>query len=707
MRWLTVVLSIVAATATSLLVPAPPASQHLDVADVRNLSVSLINVDRGKRLKFNVSWLPPDDTSTLSFYSTIVTSVRSNDSVCSEGSIFYVGDSINQTNVLLPENRFLEDAADELDVEPGCSYKIQVFANPRSGRDAEDAPSVTYAVPECVGKRCSCAKSMDILPTPRVTARSLSNGSTLITWKVDPASPSLSLVKSYEISIGVPSLTSSSGLTVYNETKIFTSSVDNETLYLWEPVEKPKKGTKMFVTARDSYGCSGKAGTYETKRPRHTSFYRKNATPLFFAAMVVTLASISGIYHLVKYLARSHKYKLVALGQKRARALGPVLSNSKIEALLRNNNSLYAERSAEDFKSVDPLEISYARLREVRELGSGQFGRVYLADLLGCSSERRNLVAVKTSLDSQLEVRQQLLEEIAIIKMAGSHPHLVGLVGYSTIPMHPVCLVLEYMRGGELLSYLHRMRDVADSSGLGNDSSLEGPDIDSIAERTCTSLSGQSAATATTAKVFFGNDIETKNLSNSFDASEAPVSQVEMMRFALEIARGMEHLEANGIVHRDLAARNVLMDENLVLKICDFGLSRKGAYMLNGAGVRRLPIRWMPPEAIRRRAFTNKSDVWSYGMCLWEIASLGDFPYSCFSDDALLRHLLEEGGRPDTTPLKDAPMEMKELMHMCWASLPEGRPNFAQITSWLESNRDSKSKSNPTYQDVDVLQAVT
>lgn len=126
--------------------------------------------------------------------------------------------------------------------------------------------------------------------------------------------------------------------------------------------------------------------------------------------------------------------------------------------------------------------------------------------------------------------------------------------------------------------------------------------------------------------------------------------------------------------------------------------------MLNGAGVRRLPIRWMPPEAIRRRAFTNKSDVWSYGLCLWEIATLGDFPYSRLDDDNLVQHLLEENVRPDIAQLNEtSTVEMIELMEMCWAKLPECRPNFKQITMWLESKRDFRNKSNPMYHDVDVL----
>ena len=106
----------------------------------------------------------------------------------------------------------------------------------------------------------------------------------------------------------------------------------------------------------------------------------------------------------------------------------------------------------------------------------------------------------------------------------------------------------------------------------------------------------------------------------------------------------------------------------------------------------------MPPEAIRRRAFTSRSDVWSYGLVLWEIGSLGDFPYPRLSDDEVLRHLLEEDGRPEVAPA--APAQLRDMMEACWAAQPERRPTFKQIVWSLESCRQPSSKSNPAYQGV-------
>ncbi|OXU31352.1 hypothetical protein TSAR_002093 [Trichomalopsis sarcophagae] len=730
MRWL--------ALATSLVLLLEPALALQEIGEVRNLSVSVVAVEDledgdeasfagDTSLKLNVSWLPPEGVRKPSFYSVLVTSVESTNNAsnasnslsCSEGSIYYVGQNVSQSYVLLPENRFgsgliaADDGAlDDLDIEPACSYRVQVFAYPRNslGNASASPPSVVYTVPECVGGRCSCERAQEELPVPLVAAASLGNGSTFLSWKVQSETGGRQ-VEAYRISVGVPHLTSSSGLTVYNKTHIFTSDKE-ESSYLWNHEEKPKKGTKIFVAAQDQNGCLGNEGSYVLKRPRHHPFYRKNAIAIVFAGLVAVCLMVSGIFSFIRYFARNHNYKLVSLRQKSSRQISSVLQNAHIEALLKNRNILYVEQEIQDIARKDlpdeAHEISYSRLRIVRELGQGQFGKVYLANLLDSeNSSSSSLVAVKmsslTSSDSarvQLDVRQQLLEEIAITEVAGSHPHLVGLVGCCTQPEQPVCLVLEYMRGGDLHSYLNRMRDALDAA---NDSSpLESPGVSSVAETTCTSLGSQSPSTPTS-RVFFPNDIKADEATNF--RSEGPISHAEMMRFALEIAKGMEHLEARGIVHRDLAARNVLMDENLVLKISDFGLSRKGAYTLGVNGTRRLPIRWMPPEAIRRRAFTSKSDVWSYGVVLWEIASLGDFPYARLSDEALLCHLLEENGRPEL--LEEASDEMSEIMDTCWALRPEQRPNFKQIVAWLESKRELARKNNPIYMDLLEIEGET
>lgn len=140
----------------------------------------------------------------------------------------------------------------------------------------------------------------------------------------------------------------------------------------------------------------------------------------------------------------------------------------------------------------------------------------------------------------------------------------------------------------------------------------------------------------------------------------------ELQSFALQVANGMvseldlivckhdtrhvwrrayhlfqSHLESLQITHRDLAARNILVGHGKVLKISDFGLSRVGVYVKTTSG--RIPLRWLSIEAMRDHIYTVKSDCWAYGVVLWEICTLGAFPYPSVSDKDLLRYL--ESGR--------------------------------------------------------------
>ena len=105
-------------------------------------------------------------------------------------------------------------------------------------------------------------------------------------------------------------------------------------------------------------------------------------------------------------------------------------------------------------------------------------------------------------------------------------------------------------------------------------------------------------------------------------------------------------------------------------------------------GVHRLPIRWMPPEALRERAFSSKSDIWSFAVVLWEIGTLGKFPYSDILDDhQLLKYILGNRGRlPRPERIDD---DIYHIMTICWASTPEQRPSFAELVTWLNFLEES------------------
>ena len=138
------------------------------------------------------------------------------------------------------------------------------------------------------------------------------------------------------------------------------------------------------------------------------------------------------------------------------------------------------------------------------------------------------------------EARHQLLEEIKIMKAAGSHTHLVSLIGCCTLPNNPICILLEYMEGGDLLAYLHYRRKIKSGDKL----------LYSV-EKTISKCA-----------IIVENKNDNENLYDT-------IENQQFIKFALDIARGMEHLEAKGIIHRDLAARNILLTSDLTLKVVD------------------------------------------------------------------------------------------------------------------------------------------
>ncbi|CDQ81543.1 unnamed protein product [Oncorhynchus mykiss] len=150
------------------------------------------------------------------------------------------------------------------------------------------------------------------------------------------------------------------------------------------------------------------------------------------------------------------------------------------------------------------------------------------------------------------------------------------------------------------------------------------------------------------------------------------------------IASGMKYLSDMSYVHRDLAARNILVNSNLVCKVSDFGLSRvleddpEAAYTTRGG---KIPIRWTSPEAIAYRKFTSASDVWSYGIVMWEVVSYGERPYWEMSNQDVIK-AIDEGYRLPA-PM-DCPVVLHQLMLDCWEKGRSERPKFGQIVTTLD-----------------------
>ncbi|CAH2107874.1 unnamed protein product [Euphydryas editha] len=280
-------------------------------------------------------------------------------------------------------------------------------------------------------------------------------------------------------------------------------------------------------------------------------------------------------------------------------------------------------------------EFPRNKLRLQTLLGQGNFGQVWKAeadDLNGHDGLTR-LVAVKTIKESASQKeKQELLHEIYIMQKIGTHPNVVTLLACCT-EQEPYLLIMEYVMCGKLLTYLRERRSRPDR------------------------FSGSGALTSR-----------------------------DLTVFAYCVARGMDYIASKGIVHRDLAARNVLVDHNKLCKIADFGLSRAaGAAARGGRGA--LPVRWMAPEALLYNVYSHHSDVWAFGILLWEIVTLGSTPYAAMSGREVLA-AVADGYRLER-PAHCKP-QLYRAMHACWHADPAQRPSFAALKAQLAELLDNE-----------------
>ncbi|KAF5444587.1 hypothetical protein F2P56_033711 [Juglans regia] len=227
-------------------------------------------------------------------------------------------------------------------------------------------------------------------------------------------------------------------------------------------------------------------------------------------------------------------------------------------------------------------------------------------------------VAVKILRSEHLDnaLEDEFSHEVAILREV-QHKNVVQFIGACTKPPH-MCIVTEYMPGGSLYDYLHK-----------NHNSLELP---------------------------------------------------QLLKFAIDVSKGMEYLHQNNIIHRDLKTANLLMDTHNVIKVADFGVARfqtQGGTMTAETGT----YRWMAPEVINHQPYNQKADVFSFAIVLWELVT-AKVPYDSMTPlQAALG--VRQGLRPDLP--KNAHPNLLELMQRCWEAVPDNRPSFSEITAELEN----------------------
>ncbi|KAL0820184.1 hypothetical protein ABMA28_006109 [Loxostege sticticalis] len=329
---------------------------------------------------------------------------------------------------------------------------------------------------------------------------------------------------------------------------------------------------------------------------------------------------------------------------------------------------------AEAATSGDDWELKSEKLLLHEVIGEGAFGVVRRGTLEPAGKE----VAVKMLKDfPTLDEIRSFRAEMELMKSVGAHPHVVSLVGCCS-GRKPL-IVAEYCSRGDLLSYLRCSWDVMVSKRNAKyyNNNIESTDYRNDLFK-C-QLQGEYSK------------LVVNKLYDLEGLCDTELTTRDLLSFCRQIAMGMEFLASNRLVHRDLAARNVLVSSDRTLKIADFGLSRdvyeENLYKQKGNG--KLPMKWMALESLTKRIYTSQSDVWSFGVVMWEVVSVGASPYPGVPPERLPR-LLRAGYRMPR-PHNCAP-HLYEVMLSCWRAHPRERPTFAQLHAHLDELLNSESK---------------
>ncbi|VVC26315.1 Fibronectin type III,Protein kinase, ATP binding site,Tyrosine-protein kinase, active site,Protein kinase [Cinara cedri] len=312
-------------------------------------------------------------------------------------------------------------------------------------------------------------------------------------------------------------------------------------------------------------------------------------------------------------------------------------------------------------------------------LGNGHFGVVNKGSLrtddgVECPVAVKSLRDHPTSRDLE-----EFLSEIVLMQKVGQHPNILSMVGCCLDENKQCMLVVEYCPLGDLQTYL---RKVSIKSWYANDFYVDQTDpSELIADDSCdkkvVSLDAGNNSSSRPPMVF-NNCYLYHGEENIF------LTVDDLMSFASQTANGMSFLEKNRIVHRDLAARNVLLSDHHTIKICDFGLSRdiyeQNCYLKSNRGD-PLPVKWMALESLKYRIYTTQSDVWSFGVLLWEIMMLGECPYPMISSSKIY-DVLHRGYRMPRPTL--CSHSLYQLMIACWHLNPANRPKFSMIKDTID-----------------------
>ncbi|CAA3004465.1 tyrosine kinase receptor Cad96Ca [Olea europaea subsp. europaea] len=358
-------------------------------------------------------------------------------------------------------------------------------------------------------------------------------------------------------------------------------------------------------------------------------------------------------------------------------------------------------------------EIERHRLKFLDILDEGLFGLVWRCSLrnlnensrsgsrpgeAGERQQQQQVVAVKTLKGNSARgarERDEFLAEIEIMKLVAGHPNVVRILHSCTrdlAPTRPLLLVMEHVELGKLQAYLERCRasqQYATTTTMTTTTRRSNYDAQRSGNRSpgFQLAAGGDYRAASSLADYSHEPPPLPPAQNPTRRDDDLLTSRDLIAFIYHVAQGMEFVSSRCVVHRDLASRNILVSAERVCKIGDFGMARHVAnandvYERHSRNT-KIPVRWMAPEVLLENSYTIQSDVFSFGILMWEIVTLASTPYRHLKTEQIVEAVARQGARPERPDYCHA--LLYQLMAACWRPDPKRRPTFGELVKQLDA----------------------